>query len=391
VALMHQADPKLMAGDYDSIFHAGSKDNFDGDVEFGSVTKLTYQRLDLLDAVNLATARRPGPLAATGEVGTAADGNDVAYDADGVLHVVYYDSINKTLKYATRGTDHNLSAAVKIDGSGHDVGGYVSVALDKRGRPSVAYFDGTAGDLRFAHFDGETWNVQTIDSTGSTGLYPSIAYDGNDHPNISYFQKTKGDLRLASFDGSKWAIQTIDSKGEVGRSTDIAYDKKTKELAIAYEDSGKGRLKMARNPGSGWTRGLVDNDTIGVTHVSLAFDPKDDQPAVSYYDIHRADLKYAEFTGTEWHQQRLANKGAQGLYTQLIFSSKGTANILYYNRKNNLVARLSGGIGQAWTSSVLQTGGGKYIAATVDPDGDSVTYTWFQPGAAKLRVADLTI
>jgi hypothetical protein len=391
VALMKQADSSLAVADEYSIFHAGSDDNFDGDAEFGSVTKLTYQRLDLLDAVSLASQRAPGPFGNTGLVGIAADGNDLAYDSDGVLHIVYYDGINRTMKYVTRSTCGELSAPMRIDGLDHDLGGYLSLALDAHGRPSVAYFDGTAGDLRYAHFNGRTWDTQVIDSKGSVGLYPSIAYDGRGHVVISYFQKSLGDLRVASFDGKNWSIDTVDDRGTVGRSTDLAYDAKTHEMALAYEDSGKGRLMVARNSGTGWTRGLVDNDTIGVTHVSIAFDPKDDQPAVSYYDIRRADLKYAKFAGSMWHHQRLVSRGAQGLYTQLFFSAAGTANIIYYSRKSDLVARLWGGIDSSWDSSVLQTGGGRYISAAENPSDTTVSYTWFEPGVAKLRVEDLAV
>ena len=80
---------------------------------------------------------------------------------------------------------------------------------------------------------------------------------------------------------------------------------------------------------------------------------------------------------------------AQGLYTQLYYTAEGKANILYYNRKSNLVARLCGAgtPGSSWTSTVLQSGGGRYIAAAANPAGNAVTYTWFQPGVAKLRWA----
>src|SRR5439155_27042348 len=120
---------------------------------------------------------RPRPLASTGEVAVGGNGNDLAYDADGVLHMVYYDSIQHTLMYVTRGTDRGLSAAQRVDGSSDDVGGYLSLAIDKYDRPSIAYFDGTAGDLRYAHFNGASWDVSTIDPKGPVGLYPSLAYD----------------------------------------------------------------------------------------------------------------------------------------------------------------------------------------------------------------------
>jgi hypothetical protein len=76
------------------------------------------------------------------------------------------------------------------------------------------------------------------------------------------------------------------------------------------------------------------------------------------------------------------------LYTQLYFTADGHANILYYNRRNNMVMKLTGGIPD-WTATALQSGGGRYIAAAVDPLDHSVAYSWFQPGVAKLRIADI--
>ena len=388
IALLRQANPDLRVADLQSILRAGGVTNIDGDSEFGSVTHLSFQRLDIDSDIDLALARRSGPLEGTGDVATGGYGNDLAYDAAGVLHMAYYDLAARTLEYVTQSTDRSISQPQQIDPTTDDVGGYVSIAVDSMDRPAVAYFDGTAGDLRYAYFNGNSWDVTVVDASGSVGLYPSLIFDANDDPVISYYAKTKGDLRIATFDGAAWAIQTVDSTNDVGRSTDITMDKSTGELAVAYEDSTKGRLKVTRNAGSGWTRGLVDNTTHGVTQTSIAFDPTTDQPAVSYYDIYNADLRFATFNGSSWTSQPLASKGATGLYSQLYFDTNNQANIIYYNRRNNDVIHLTK-TPDAWTAAILQSDGGRYITAAVDPTDSSITYSWFEPGVAKLRVGDL--
>lgn len=393
VALMRQANPNLRVQDMYSILHSTSAENVDGDAERGSVTHLTYQRLDLRNAVALAAARKAGAsTGGPGEVAVAAYGNDLAYDADGVLHIVYHNAIARNLKYVTRGTDGALAAEQIVDTSGNDVGGQVSIAIDSRGRPGVAYFDGSAGDLRFAHFNGEAWEVGIVDSRGSVGLYPSVVYDGDDRAVISYFRKSSGDLRVARQRGADiapWNIEAVDMTDVVGRSTDIARNARTGEIAIAYEDSTRGWLKIARYSGGAWTTSFADAYVAGVTHTSIAFDHHD-RPAISYYDIHRADLKYASFNGAEWLIHRLASKGAQGLYTQLYFGNDGLANIVYYNRKSNLVVQLTGASGAgAWAAAELASGGGRYLALATDPTDGTATYSWFEPGPAKLRVADV--
>jgi hypothetical protein len=42
-----------------------------------------------------------------------------------------------------------------------------------------------------------------------------------------------------------------------------------------------------------------------------------------------------------------------------------------------------------WASTILQTTGGRYIAASIDADRDEVAYSWFEPGAAKLHLSDV--
>jgi hypothetical protein len=389
-ALLRQADPGLTAPDIRSILRASSVNARDGDDEFGFTTDLTYGRLDLDAALKLATTRKPGPLGQAGGEAHGANNNALAYDADGVLHFVYYDSVDRTLKYAIRsaaaGTAGRWSDTFTIDTSADHMGQYVSLAVDDFGRPAVAYFDGSAGDLRYARFDGDAWHTTVVDSRGSVGLYPSLVFDRNDLPAISYFQKTDGDLRLARHNGTRWNIYTIDSEGVVGRSTSMVVDR-TGRLSIAYEDTKKGHLLYGKesSPGGAWSRTTVDGSTLGVAWMSLAVD-RDNRPAIAYYDAWPADLKYARLDDGAWQTETLGTKGAQGLYSTLAITPDGKHNILFYNRQLNQTLHARGTFGN-WTISSLHASGGRHLAATTSPRGD-LTYTWFETGPRILRVVE---
>ena len=69
---------------------------------------------------------------------TAGNGNDIAYDADGVLHIAYYDSITHTLQYVTRATNQVLSSPQQKTMDGHQIGLHATVR--RRIRAKEEYF-----------------------------------------------------------------------------------------------------------------------------------------------------------------------------------------------------------------------------------------------------------
>lgn len=384
-ALMLQADASLGIADIRSILRSSSKNNFDGDDEFGVTTGEFYPMLQIDNAVALTLARAPGLVGSGGGDAPAANNNALSYDPEGVLHLAYYDSVDGTLKYATRNAaGDGWSVTSVIDDSDRFLGQYVAMAHDRFGRPAVAYFDGTAGDLKFAEFNGSGWSIETLDFKGSTGLYPSIVFDNDDRPVISYYNKGEGNLRLARRSGGNWLFYLVDSADDVGRSTSMAVDRNGR-LGIAYENTSTGRLRYAQEQVDGSFRTVdADSTTRGVAWTSLAYDSAD-RPTISYYDAHPANLKYARrANGEDWQTETLVSKGATGLYGNLTYDHSGTANILYYNRRNNLLTWASGSFGK-WDFSVLQSGGGRYISVAMDDDGE-LAYTWSESDSKVLHV-----
>jgi subtilisin family serine protease len=385
VALMRQADASLRPADVRSILRVSAVDTTDGDDEFGVTTSGTYPRLHLKHALELTYDRKGGSLGSSDSLAYGGNNSSLAYDVDGVLHVVYYNSVKRTLEHVVRATDNGWSKTRIIDGDDADVGQYASMALDRSGRPAVAYFDANAGDLKYAHYDGDVWRISTIDTAGIVGLYPTLLFDDDGHAAVSYYHKTKGDLRIARHDGvDAWAIRTVDSSNDVGRSTSMAMNDDGK-LAITYENTTTGHLRYAIVSGTSWNRTTVDSATLGIAWPSLAFDHAD-RPYISYYDAHPADLKVARLKDGSWQKQTLATRGAVGLYTTLVFEGS-TANLFYYNRQLNELHRFRGSFNN-WTDARLQSGGGRFIAATEAPDND-LTYAWFESSGAMLHVEDI--
>jgi len=123
-----------------------------------------------------------------------------------------------------------------------NVGSYNSLAFDASDNPAISYYDSTHGSLKYAYFDGSSWNTVTIDNEEDVGKFTSLAFDHAGNPGISYYNETSDSLRYAHFNGTTWDIKTVDTAG--GEYTSLAFDP-AGHPAISYYDSTNGELKYA--------------------------------------------------------------------------------------------------------------------------------------------------
>lgn len=306
--------------------------------------------------------------------GQNGSANGIAYDASGTLHFAWYDDVSQSLKYATRDSGGIWSTIAVVD-SGAGSGQYVNLSLDSEGQAGVAYYDASNADLKYARFNGTSWDVQTVDSKFTVGYYPSLKYDLADRPVITYYAKTGGDLKIAFFNGANWNISLIDSSGDVGRYSSLMLHPGTGRWAVAYEDDSNGAFKYAEQTKAAWAVTTVDSSTkFGGGYVSLGF-TKTKLPVFSYYDGYNADLKVASYNGVKWSTTAVASKGTVGLYTNLIVNpTSGEIDVLYYNKTNDSMQRAknSGGV---WSVAQIASGG-RSLSRALDADG-SETLAYF--------------
>jgi len=130
---------------------------------------------------------------------------------------------------------------------GDDVGIYTDIAVDRRGRPHIAYMDRTNGALKYAVGDPAGWKIHTIESGGSTGMFASMTISREGLRVVAYLAARQPNgstrfnvLRLAISStltptrDSDWQIRTIESQslaaygceeqcnpGEVCRASDL--------------------------------------------------------------------------------------------------------------------------------------------------------------------------
>ncbi len=378
-ALLKQINPATNLAEVRSILQAGGEDNLDGDSETGPVTNRRFSRLDIPTSLRLAQRRLPAndPSEMPNAPNTRA--SSIQIDRHGVLHAAYYDAGDARLLYATRSPDGLWSQAINVDSSPIDAGRYVSLSLDSAGRPGIAYFDATNGDLKFARSVKGQFVLATLDARQSVGLYPSTQFDKQNRPAVAYYHKTKGDLRFAAFDGSNWRISDIDADAaDRGRSATMAVNS-IGRFGVAYEDSTTGKLKVARQTAVGWLIDTIDNDTAGVSFMSAAFDSTD-KFQVSYYDATPADLKFAvERSFGGYRTVTIASRGAVGLYSQLLIDGDNNAQILYYSRRDDALFLAAGNVTN-FVARRIEAGAGRFTSAATDARDGSIVYGHYRSG-----------
>jgi hypothetical protein len=328
--------------------------------------------------------------------------NAMAYDTAGKLWVAYYDTASHNLKYALRNADGTwaqladnvIDAGTAPTGYSPDVGQMVTMTIERGGLPGVAYYDATNADLKYAHYNGSTWDVAIVESYRTTGYYPSIAYNpGTNRPAIAYHYATNGDLRLRQFNGTNWGCdadyQWVDGQADnVGRFCVLALDR-TGRWAIGYDDSTNGAAKYAfQGTGGVWSVRMVDNvPQQDVAFTSLAFD-SGNRPALAYYDTYLADLKFAkgsDASATTFNAEVLAAKNTAGKYTNLTYDTATNKFTVYYNLEAGGVTKinyLTGNTGAWGAAQTLYAGGGSEARILQMPGaGNGITYSWSAPDA----------
>jgi hypothetical protein len=262
--------------------------------------------------------------------------------------------------------------------NGFETGGWPSLALDSNGLPSVAYFDGNGGDLKYAKLYNGAWQVEKVDTAGSTGLYPSLVMSRNNGAMIAYYKRTTGDLRTAIQVTGGWQISSVDTNGDVGRCASMILDPNrptASKMAIAYDALG-GMKKFAIQSGTGWSFQTVDNATpTGGGSTSLAYEPYKDTDgnyhfAVSYYDSSNSALKFArQGNSGVWTAITVIEQGVQGLYTSLLYDLGNRPNIFYFKKTNVTAYRAQKKAG-AWNFTYLGTGGREAQSALKTSTGE---------------------
>ncbi|MCX5894371.1 MAG: hypothetical protein NTZ51_00855, partial [Proteobacteria bacterium] len=254
----------------------------------------------------------------------------LACEANGTVHIAYYDSGNRALKYTTNATGSWVSETVDATGDG---GTDIALAIDANGRAHISYYN--ASDLKYATNASGSWQTAIVDYAGDVGGWSSLALDGQSHAYISYYEWLNtggGRLKFATNKNGSWETQVVDNASDdVGPYTSMGLDSKG-AAHISYYDYDNGVLKYSTNASGSWVASTVDDESALDMYTSLAVDAKD-AIHISYFaqqDEFSGSLKYATNASGSWAVETVDARGMSGMYCSLALDSSGSAHISYY-------------------------------------------------------------
>jgi hypothetical protein len=316
----------------------------------------------------------------------------LAIDKDNNLHIGYYDETRQALRYGFRSTAGKWYT-MEVDASG----GYESLAVDASGHPHFAYAAPNEAGLRYAWWDGDKWNKQTLDSE-RIDFFNCIRIGPDGLPRISYYHRLRRDgsfalhLKYAHFDGKIWYTETVDPRSATGKFNSLALDSKGQPY-IAYSDVDLGDLRYTRWDGSDWNFSTPDTQTQSEGWVGIGSSIEIDQagnPHIAYIDVTHRHIKYASWTSKGWKSEIVDNingKADNIDRVSLKLDSKQQPHLAYWDSGLG-VLRHATLTQKGWTSETVDNGDnvGLYPSLAIDAK-DELYISYYDMANGMLRLA----
>ncbi len=214
-----------------------------------------------------------------------------------------------------------------------------SLVLDSSGNPHISYWVNTSGYdmvLRYAYWNGSSWEIEAIDSSMWCGSRTSLALDDKGYPHIAYGDSENDYLKYAVWNGSDWMVEVVDSTGMVGDFASMALDTSgNPHISYCdYTDTSSFNLKYTRWNGSVWEMELVHTAKDAGFGTSIEVDSLN-YPHISYivllqFSTIPGDMYYCHWTGSYWEIEYVCSIGAQviiGTNTSLALDSSDNPHI----------------------------------------------------------------
>ncbi len=223
---------------------------------------------------------------------------------EGDIYIAYYDETNRILKVAER-IGGVWAISVVDDNAGN--GRFCSINISPEGKIGISYLDNSdlaRPKIKYAQKFQNDWIVETCREFSGVVEYLSLVYV-NEQPMIAFYDATAGLLRYMYFD-LEWIMDTIDGIPDVGRFCNAGVNPTTGRPEVVYYDLANRSLKYARRlPDFTWDIQTVDATGDVGYYPNISFD-NNGKPNICYQDLGQQRLRFATFDGINWQLSTIA-------------------------------------------------------------------------------------
>jgi hypothetical protein len=269
----------------------------------------------------------------------------LALTAGGAPAIAYVAEPSGDLVYAERRSARWTTETIDADGQ---VSYFVSLAFDRQGRPHLSYFDQTNNDVKYAARTESGWRIETIDASGLPGFHipagftrlalvcvPSPQQCTVEQPRVAYlayrYKPYDGELRYAAYDGQSWQIEVVDSARGAGGFPSLALDQTGQPWISYYRlstwDFTLGELRLAHRGAHGWQIEVIDQGDYVGRYNALALTPEG-RPVIAYNVATPGVLRLA-WRDQRWQRARVAAADASGAWVALALDPDSAAHLTY--------------------------------------------------------------
>lgn len=335
------------------------------------------------------------PLSATewqqGRVPSAQGGqySSIRLDKYGNAHVSSHSPLTHSLTYSFWDSRIKRWFGTRVDSGA----GWTSLALDSKQRPHIAYHEWGTGRLKYAYWDGTTWQKQPIMVPAERiGYAASLALDADDRPRISFYEEfglglVKTRLRFVSWNGQYWELRTIDSDEGSGKFQSLALNSAGwPRIAYANVRSETAGLRFAYWDGRQWVTEILEGGSrapMPMYSVGMALDASD-VPHITYCDYKSRLVKYAVKRNGAWHKEVVDSLGVVGYPDQNGIALDSDGNVyMSYDDAGSGTLKIAYQMNGKWVSEVIDRDQAGFTSC-LRVDGDSLWLTYTDPTGESL-------
>lgn len=242
------------------------------------------------DALKYAYETAEGWYVQTIDKGNVGRESAIALDTNNFPHIISTDTEKKQIKYEVYdGTSWNswiIEAAYSTVSN-------PTIALDSTNQPHIALYDYENDNLIYMKYNKKTqqWKTELVDEDGDVGANPSMMLDTKGNPHIVYFESVYDTVKYAHFDGTTWQTFVVDNSGSMGLWTSIQANKEGKLSLWYYNTLLDKAVNMQYVDAETWQQNTYDLGGFALYQGDLVVDDANNLH-ITYYSKEEKDLRY---------------------------------------------------------------------------------------------------